>query len=53
MGKLSRTDNTAQMILELTSAFQVNETYLAGFLMVTEKSLKEWKKLPMAGMRSM
>lgn len=47
MGKLSRADSTKQMISELTSAFQVNETYLAGFLMVTEKSLNEWKKLPM------
>ena len=47
MRKLSRADSTKRMIAEITSVFQVSETYLAGFLGVTEKSLNEWKRLPM------
>lgn len=34
-----------QIIAELTEILNIRETYLAGFLGVTEKSLNEWKKL--------
>lgn len=47
MGNLSQANNTKQMIAEITAVFQVTETYLAGFLGVTEKSLNEWKRIPM------
>lgn len=40
-------DGTKEMISELTKALQVSETYLAGYLGVTEKSLNEWKRLQM------
>ena len=40
-------DSLKQAIADLTSTLKVNETYLAGFLSVTEKSLNEWKKLGM------
>lgn len=47
MATLTHADNTKQIISELTGALQVSETYLAGFLGVTEKSLNEWKRLKM------
>jgi hypothetical protein len=34
-----------QAVTELTRTLDIGETYLAGFLGVTEKSLNEWKKL--------
>lgn len=34
-----------QAVAELTRTLDIGETYLAGFLGVTEKSLNEWKKL--------
>lgn len=40
-------DGLKQAIGELTDALSIGETYLAGFLGVTEKSLNEWKKLGM------
>ena len=40
-------DGLKQAIAELSDALSIRETYLAGFLGVTEKSLNEWKKLGM------
>jgi hypothetical protein len=42
-----RLDSLKQAISELTETLGITETYLAGFLGVTEKSLNEWKKLGM------
>lgn len=38
-------DSVKQAINTLTKLMGINETYLAGMLNVTEKSLNEWKKL--------
>lgn len=38
-------DSLKQAVAELTESLGIRETYLAGFLGVTEKSLNEWKKL--------
>ena len=43
-------DSIKQAIAELTSTLGMNETYLAGFLGVTEKSLNDWKKLGMGNL---
>ena len=49
-------DNTAQAVSQLIEWLDINETYLAGFLGVSPKSLGEWKKrgvgeLPPKGLR--
>jgi hypothetical protein len=44
---LTRPDSVKQVIANLTAVLNINETYLAGFLGVSEKSLNEWKKLGM------
>ena len=41
-------ESLKQAINELTGILNMKETYLAGFLGVTEKSLSEWKRLGIA-----
>ena len=42
---MSKFDNTRQAIESLKNALQMNDSYLAGFLGVTEKSLHSWKSM--------
>ncbi len=44
---ISKPDSTKQMVHFLTEELSINNSYLAGMLGVSEKSLNDWKSLPM------